>query len=97
MSAQNQKSDVVALNSDHLSAEIDGEIVVMNIASGRYVSIGGPGVFLFQMLSEGPRPIEELCLGARDRYEVEEAQCATEVEAFVQRLCDEGLAVRTAS
>jgi len=98
MSEQHVKRDVVALSGDQVSAEIDGEVVIMNVASGRYISIGGPGVLLFEMLSKGPCRFDELCAGALQKYDVDEARCATEVRSFIQRLCDEGVAeVRAAA
>jgi hypothetical protein len=98
MSSEYAVHDVVALSGDLVSAEIDGEVVVMNIHSGCYVSIGGPGVLLFEMLSKGPCRFDALCAGALQKYDVDEARCASEVESFIQRMCDEGVAeVRTAA
>lgn len=82
----------VSMRENLVSAEIDGDMVVMDVMSGRYVAIGGPGALLTEMLLKEPRSVEDLCAAAQDAYEIDEASCRSQIMDFVSQLQSQGLA-----
>jgi Coenzyme PQQ synthesis protein D (PqqD) len=69
----------------------DGQIVVLDLASSKYLALNGTAALLWQQLSDGSdedtlvRSLLESCDG------VEESQARTDVEEFVTQLRSRGL------
>ncbi len=53
---------IVRWHPDQVAAEIDGEVVVMSIAQGKYVGFDGMASMIWRRL-ERPQPVAELCDG----------------------------------
>jgi hypothetical protein len=69
------------------------EIMVLDLHSSTYFSVGGAGTFLFETL--GGDDLEEPALvdAVVDRFEVDPATARQDVSTFVTRLRDAGLLV----
>lgn len=68
----------------------DGEIIIMNLASGVYFSVDGVGTRIWIMLSKGVATdeiIRELIL----EFDVEESQLRTDLDSMVRDLASQGL------
>jgi hypothetical protein len=68
--------------------EIEGEIVMMNIKTGGYVSLNETGKSIWELL-EVPKTPQEIILALLEAYEVSEEQCKKAVLAFLEKLHSE--------
>jgi hypothetical protein len=83
------------INEPDVTAEsFDGEVIVINLASGRYHSLRGAGTWLWQALATGldrREAIERLVAAGNDAGDAEQ-----QVSAFIDRLLSEELVVEVA-
>jgi hypothetical protein len=73
-----------------VAADMDGETVMLSIASGKYYGIDAVGSRIWELLSE-PKTMSELVQSLREEYDVEPEQCRADVVDFLHYLCGEGL------
>lgn len=81
------------LNSEHISAEeIDGELIAINFSTGKYFSLQGTAIEVWNALLAG--------LSAQDIVTLQEGRCdfskeygATEIASFINQLTDEKLLI----
>jgi len=82
-------STVVAV-SDQVSADLQGESIVLGLDKGLYYSLDEVGALVWSLLPE-PRRVTEI----RDRvvaeFDVDEPTCERDVLAFLDQLQTEGL------
>ncbi|BBE73938.1 PqqD family protein [Oharaeibacter diazotrophicus] len=76
---------IVSVNADLLSTEIDGELVMMDMDSGRYVNLDAIGTAVWRELSE-PRAVAAVCAVLADRYEAEPGEIERDVLELMRRL-----------
>jgi Coenzyme PQQ synthesis protein D (PqqD) len=55
---------------DQVSAEVEGESVILNLADGVYYGLDGVGARVWELLRQ-PRTLEELCDAVTAEYEVD--------------------------
>lgn len=79
------RSTVVARDPDILFEEVDGELVMLSIRSGKYFGLDPVGAEVWRALAE-PRSIEDLCAALSDIYDVDSETCFREVSEFVGAL-----------
>ena len=72
-------------NPEILAADMNGETVMMEIQGGKYYSIGEIGGYIWKLLVE-PISIDDLVDKLICEYDVERAQCKTDVEEFIEEL-----------
>ena len=79
----------VALN-EQLSADLAGEVVILNLKNGVYYGLDDVGYRIWGLIQDHKtvRQIRDAILG---EYEVERERCERDLVAFLQRLTDEGL------
>lgn len=77
-------------NPDMVATEMDGDFVMMNIATGEYYSIRGSGARIWELAST-PVSEAELVKTICDEFNVEEAVCITDVRRFLAELLESGL------
>jgi hypothetical protein len=73
-----------------LTAEVDGEIVMLDPATSSYFGLDGVGARIWELCAE-PQSIDTLVTVLMDEYDVDEATCVAEVQAFVADLQSSGL------
>lgn len=83
-------NNVIARKEEIVTAEMDGETVMMSIENGRYYNLGKMGTVIWELL-EHPVSGETLILKLLERFEVTRQQCETETLAFLNKLVKEGL------
>lgn len=77
--------------SPHVAhAEVDGETTVLDPRSGQYVGLEDVGARIWAALS-APASIEAVIVALRAEYDVDDAECAADVLAFVDELLARGL------
>ena len=77
-------------NNETISGRLDDELVMMDIDKGKYFSLNPVAKRIWDLL-ENKMTVEELCLNLIDEYEVEEAECHTEVQEHIEEMTKMGL------
>ena len=72
-------------NPDLVSADMDGDTVMMSIELGEYYGIGGVGSRIWELL-ENPISVKEIVQTLCAEFEVEEATCESDLIGFLGRL-----------
>jgi len=78
--------------TDVSSETFDGEVVLVNFATGRYFSLAGSGPAFWRRL-EAPASVAELAAAVAAAHGVEPEAVLPDAAALVQRLREEGLVV----
>ena len=81
---------VITRNTEIVTADMDGETVMMSIELGKYYNLGKMGSVIWNMI-ETPLTVEALIGKLLNAYDVERAQCETEVLAFLSDTVENGL------
>jgi len=84
------------LGSDHVATSIGSETAVMSIMRGRYYAMGDVAEEIWLML-ETPVSPDEIAERLVAAYDVTPEVCRTQVNAFLERLVEEGLVVEAAA
>ncbi len=83
----------VSPNGDQLAAKImDGEAVLINLATGMYYSMADSATLIWSMIEQGCS-VDYIAGCLSDRYDVPVAQAKRDVERIVRELEEEELAV----
>jgi hypothetical protein len=82
----------VRASSDQVSAELQGDAVVLNLRDGVYYGLDPIAVRIWQILQE-PRTIEEVRDRIMAEYDVGAEQCLADLYALLDRLMEWGLVV----
>ena len=85
------KKTVICRNPSAISSELDGEAVILDMESGKYHSLDSTGTRIWTLL-EDKISLDDVVLQLIEEYAVERQQCTTEVEEFINRMVDLGLA-----
>ena len=80
----------VVRHPDMISAEMDGEVVMMSIERGEYFGIGGVGTRAWELL-EQPTTVDRLCAVICEEFDVDEATCHKDILGFANELLTLGL------
>jgi hypothetical protein len=83
----------VGRRSDLLSEEVEGAIVMTNIAAGYYYGMENIARRIWQVLGQ-PTRVTELCAALTVEYDVETSTCERDVLEFLNVLEAEGLVCR---
>lgn len=66
-------------------AEVESELVMMDLARGKYYGLNPVATAIWQMLEE-PVAVGTLCERLRARFDVDAETCEAEVTAFLEQL-----------
>ena len=83
-------TSVVHHCDDIISTTLDNEVVVMSVDRGNYYSMDRVGSYIWQLM-EKPLQFEALCSRITQHFNVERAECETDLLNFVHELAQEGL------
>ena len=84
----------ISRGPDILPAEIDGELLLMDIDGGDYIGLKGTARQIWDLV-EVPREFAQLCALLQDRYRAPPGRIDADVKAFVGRLAARNLVVLT--
>ncbi len=76
---------VLAKGENYIANEIDGEVVMMNIETGLYVSLNNTGKSIWNILDE-PTSIENIIEYLINKYTITKEQCITDVIPFIEEM-----------
>jgi hypothetical protein len=85
---------VVVATDEQISADLDGEAVVLGMDKGMYYGLGGVGGRIWELLCE-PRSVSDIRDTIVGEYDIDEATCLRDIIGFLERLDAEGLLVVT--
>lgn len=83
---------IVRWHPDQVAAEIDGEVVVMSIAQGKYVGLDDMASGIWRRL-ETPQRVADLCDGLIRDFDGAPEAIRADVVAFLASLEEHGLIV----
>ena len=83
----------ITLSGEQVSAELDGEAVVLNLREGVYFGLNPVGTRVWSLLKEGPKSVMELRQAILDEYDVAFQQCDEDLRSLLTSLDEHGLIV----
>lgn len=83
-------NSLVKQESDLISADVDGELVMLSIEKGNYYGLAGIGSRIWQLV-ETPIRVSTLCDKLLEEYGVEKSVCEADVLEFLGALVEQGL------
>ncbi|MGB5303622.1 MAG: PqqD family protein [Gemmatimonadota bacterium] len=79
------------LNSGDVAAkEIDGEILIMNVANGMYYSLDGVSAVAWRLIAAG-HSLDQVAVALAQTYGVDESSTLSDITDLAVHLVDEGL------
>lgn len=75
---------------DQVSADLNGDMAILNLKTKTYFGLAGVGAFIWQKL-EVPTDFASLTAAVMAEFEVEPAQCRADVAALLEKLTSIGL------
>jgi Coenzyme PQQ synthesis protein D (PqqD) len=81
---------VVVRSSEPLSAAVDDELVMLDLAQSRYFGLDAVGRRIWALIEE-PTAVGALCTRLQGEFDVAGEKCRADVLAFLERMRDEGL------
>lgn len=80
----NELQDVYLVRNQELfTTEIDDDLVMMDVDQGYYFGLNETAKVIWQLLDR-PTPYQQVIHALISRYQVDEAQCATDMDLFIQ-------------
>ena len=83
-------TSVVCQNTQLLSSEMDGEVVMMDIESGKYYGMNKMGSEIWKLI-ETPTTITAVCDTLQQTFDVNRPDCEREVLQFLAHMKKEEL------
>lgn len=83
-------SSVAVASSELISANLDGEVIILGYKSGAYYSLDQVGGFVWELLQD-PRKVSDLRDAILEEYDVELAQCERDLLALLEELAGKQL------
>lgn len=78
----------ITRSNDFVFNEIDGEMVMMNIETGKYVSLNQTGKTIWHILEQN-KTITQIIEEILAQYDVSQAQCTQEVSHFITQMVEQ--------
>lgn len=79
------------LDASHCATEVDGELVMIHVETGKFFSLKGVGLEIWQRLDSQP-DLDEICKDLVSEYSIPQSECLQSVDAFVAQLTAAGFA-----
>ena len=80
----------IAINPQHLVAELDGDVVIMSIDTGTYYGLDAVGACVWKLL-EQPRTFADVIDGVVEHFEVDAEVVEKDLTAFLKEMQSEGI------
>lgn len=82
-------STIVTACPDLLSAELDGEVVLLHPELGLYFGLNSTGTWVWNYL-RGPRTVQEISDALAENFDVESGSCLQDLLDLLRGMADEG-------
>lgn len=80
----------IAQSADAIAAEVSGEVVLLNTATGYFHQLNPVASYVWRCLAQ-PLTMAELCARAVGDFEADEDDCRRDIGVFVHELHGRGL------
>jgi len=81
---------IVVASGELVSANLDGEVVILGFKSGSYYSLDQVGAFVWDLLQQS-RKVSELRDTILSEYDIDLERCQQDLFALLAELADKGL------
>jgi hypothetical protein len=81
---------IVRTAGDAVSCELDGEMAILNVRSGDYYGLDEVGASVWRIISR-PHTVAEIIKAITLEYEVDAAQCESDLIDLIGKLATHGL------
>lgn len=81
---------MVVASSGQVSTKLGEDAVILGVASGKYFGLNPVGARVWELVQERTR-VSAVCDAVLAEYDVERAQCETDVLEVLHALADRGL------
>jgi hypothetical protein len=81
---------IVQANKDIVTAEVLGKVVMMDVNSGKYFSLAGPGGNIWEIIQQ-PVAVDAIVDELLQRYDVPRDLCERDVLEILRSLLEKGL------
>ena len=78
-------ASVVAAAPEQMSSELSGEVVILNLESGKYYSLDGVGATVWKMIQE-PRTVGAIKETLLNTYDVTSERCEADLRELLTSL-----------
>ena len=85
-----EQHTLITRDQTPVTADMDGELVMMSIERGNYYGLGEVGSEIWRLL-ETPLRVSELTHILQEQYEVDATTCSADIITFLEQLHNEGL------
>ena len=85
-------STKIARSENFIHNVIDGELVMMNIETGSYVSMNNTGKIIWEQLEQS-KTVEEIISDLLTQFEIERSQCEADVLPFIDKMIEQNLVI----
>ena len=80
-----------------VTTEVDGEVLILSLDTGHYFHLNEIGSAIWQRLDVAPIRFADLCGALAEDFDVNPAECRSDVAEFVQRMVDKRLVAVTSA
>ena len=84
------ETTTVKRREDLIAQEMDGEMVMLDMASGNYFGLDSVASAIWQRI-EQPVALKTLCQDLEAQYDVSHERCYEDVSSFLSELAEKGL------
>ena len=82
------------LRDDLIIEEIDGEVVVLDLAGNQYFGLNEVAFLIWEVIDEEQATLDEIVAEIVDSFDVSEDEARADASAYIGQLLDAGLATR---
>lgn len=76
------------------TTEVEQELVMLDLPRGKYYGLNPVATAVWKTL-DSPIDLDQICISLLTQFDVDEASCRTEVDAFLSQLYAAGLVTKT--
>jgi hypothetical protein len=80
----------IVATSEIVSADLDGEVVMLNVQDGTYYGLDGVGVAIWKLIQQ-PTPVRQILDSLLTEYQVERGSCERDLMELLKDLAVHGL------
>jgi hypothetical protein len=81
---------MVVASPQQVSADLSGEVAILNLDSGVYYGLNVVGAFIWNLIQE-PTRVREIYEAVLGEFDVDHEQCQNDVDRLLRKLADESL------
>lgn len=76
--------------TEHLSCDLNGEAVVLNMKNGKYYGLNPVGSSIWSAIQD-PLTLDDIKYAVLEEFEIDEVTCGKEVKLFLEEMTKEDL------